>query len=288
VDRIESDHEVAIRWANTPLNLTVSVEGSTGLKVESIEKITSSAGWRLHASSQAETRTLGNGRVRWEQYFKIEPIVAVTAAQPAHLPLQLTTLRYRSQAEATDTVVEWKPIQVLITSDVLKANLSELRPITPPEDIPVPPSWWRWLPRWLPWIGLGVALVGLVAGAWQMRRRAAGATPLPPQRWALRELDQLERQDLPARGEVERFHTLLSDLVRAYLEKRFRLPASHQTTVEFLETMRRSPQLSPSQQGLLRNFLQRCDMAKFARAAPAPEECRDVAAMARSLISGEW
>jgi hypothetical protein len=48
--------------------------------------------------------------------------------------------------------------------------------------------------------------------------------------------------------------------------------------------MRRSPQLTPPQQGLLREFLERCDMAKFARAAPPPDECRAVAAMARSFV----
>jgi DnaJ-domain-containing protein 1 len=89
---------------------------------------------------------------------------------------------------------------------------------------------------------------------------------------------------LPEAGEVERYHTLTSDVVRAYLERRFSLPASHQTTAEFLDTMRRSPQLKPAQQRLLREFLERCDMAKFARAAPPPEECRQVAEMARCIV----
>jgi hypothetical protein len=128
-------------------------------------------------------------------------------------------------------------------------------------------------------------VAGLVAGGWELRRRLAGPPrPLTPHEWAARELARIEALGLPAAGEVERFHTLVSDLVRFYLERRFQLPASHQTTAEFLETMRRAPQLTAAQQGLLRDFLGRCDMAKFARAAPSAEECAAVAGMARSFV----
>src|SRR5262249_43265718 len=105
-----------------------------------------------------------------------------------------------------------------------------------------------------------------------------------PHEWAARELDRIEAQGLPEAGELERYHTLLSDVVRVYLERRFSLPASHQTTAEFLDTMRPAPRPTPAQPGPLRDFLERCDMAKFARAAPTPEECRAVAAMARGFV----
>src|SRR5262249_20238867 len=90
--------------------------------------------------------------------------------------------------------------------------------------------------------------------------------------------------DLTIPGAAERYHTLLSDVVRGYLEKRFEVLASRQTTPEFLEAMRGSPQLTAPQQDLLREFLRRCDLAKFARANPSPEECRAAAAMARDFV----
>jgi hypothetical protein len=83
---------------------------------------------------------------------------------------------------------------------------------------------------------------------------------------------------------VERYHTLLSGVVRRYLEARFRLPARRQTTAEFLEAMRRAPQLNAGQQELLRDFLERCDLGKFAPVTPSAEECRATAGMARRLI----
>jgi hypothetical protein len=83
---------------------------------------------------------------------------------------------------------------------------------------------------------------------------------------------------------VERYHTLLSDIVRRYLELRFQLHAPQQSTDEFLEAMRRSPRLTAEQEGLLRDFLRQCDLAKFARAGFSAEECQAAARVARTFV----
>jgi hypothetical protein len=72
--------------------------------------------------------------------------------------------------------------------------------------------------------------------------------------------------------------------MRRYLELRFRLPASHQTTPEFLTTLSGANLLDPAQQRILRDFLERCDLAKFARAGYSPLECQAAARMARDLV----
>ena len=58
----------------------------------------------------------------------------------------------------------------------------------------------------------------------------------------------------------------MSGVLRHYLEKRFGLPATEQTTTEFLDGLRRSTLLTAEQQEALRAFLGQCDLAKFARA----------------------
>jgi hypothetical protein len=42
--------------------------------------------------------------------------------------------------------------------------------------------------------------------------------------------------------------------------------------------------LGAEEKGLLRDYLGRCDLGKFAPVTPSPEECRATAGMARSLI----
>lgn len=161
------------------------------------------------------------------------------------------------------------------------ADLNQLRDITgiekPPAQPPAPT-----VPVW-PWLLLALAAVS-VPVVWFRLRRRAETPPPPPGRWAVAELDRIESERLPESGQVERFFTQLSDVVRRYLELRFQLPASRQTTPEFLQGMAASGLLDPSQQAALMQFLERCDLAKFARAGYSPAECYEAAAGARAFV----
>ena len=59
----------------------------------------------------------------------------------------------------------------------------------------------------------------------------------------------------------------VSDILRRYIQLRFHIGASRQTTEEFLETITTSQQapVALSHQTVLRQFLNRCDEVKFAR-----------------------
>lgn len=175
----------------------------------------------------------------------------------------------------------WRPIPVAVTTDVVKEDVSEARDNTPIEELPPPDTW----PVWLLFVPGVLLTTGLVLIAWILwRRRLPWALPLSPERAALRELDRLPPPSPTSLAEAERYHTRLSGIVRRYLERRFRLPASRRTTSEFLDSMRQSPQLTTEQQELLREFLERCDLAKFAHSEPSADECRAAARMARDLI----
>src|SRR5262249_4887264 len=109
-----------------------------------------------------------------------------------------------------------------------------LRDITGIEGAPPAPPPVRW-PYWLA-IGIastaGVCLVG-----WRWGRGRPAGRSLSPDRWALAELDRIAALGLPETGEAERFHTLVSDVIRRYLELRFDLRAPQRTTPEFLRSL---------------------------------------------------
>jgi hypothetical protein len=94
----------------------------------------------------------------------------------------------------------------------------------------------------------------------------------------LRELDRIER----TAGEPDVFHTQASNVIRRYLQERFGLRAPQQTTAEFLAHS--GPRLTAAQQTQLRDFFERCDLAKFARASASPEDCRRTAGLARTFV----
>jgi len=85
-------------------------------------------------------------------------------------------------------------------------------------------------------------------------------------------------------GEGVEYHRLIADVIRSYVELRFQVPATQQTTPEFLRTISSAQLLAVPEQLLLGSFLERCDLAKFARAGYSPAECRISAQMARDLV----
>src|SRR5262249_6675334 len=105
-----------------------------------------------------------------------------------------------------------------------------------------------------------------------------------PDAWAMQELDRLQALAPSDPAQVEHYHTLLSDVVRRYLERRFGIHASEQTSAEFLAALAESGQLPEAQHVDLRAFIERCDLAKYARADYSAEECRTAVQLAREFV----
>ena len=73
-----------------------------------------------------------------------------------------------------------------------------------------------------------------------------------------------------ARGEIAaeapyQFSIRVSDILRRYVMEQYDLPVTRQTSREFLDALARRPQFSPDERSLLTDFLDRCDLIKFAR-----------------------
>lgn len=140
--------------------------------------------------------------------------------------------------------------------------------------LPLPP-WWQ-EPRFLALaVLLLAALVGL--GIWAARRRPRSRMapppeplpPVPPEEF-LRLLHEL-RQRHPALSAYQ-LAIEVSDILRAYLEARYRFRILYQTSREFLRDAAHRPELTPAHRLTLDGFLNRCDEVKFAQAPATPEE----------------
>ncbi len=127
-------------------------------------------------------------------------------------------------------------------------------------------------------IGLlaGVLVLGLISGAIMLRKRgrshARAVARKSAHEIAREELAALIAEDLPGRGMIKQFYQRLSGILRHYIENRFSLRAPELTTEEFLEQLRNTDQLGIDHKNLLRDFLQHCDLVKFAALAPATSE----------------
>jgi hypothetical protein len=61
------------------------------------------------------------------------------------------------------------------------------------------------------------------------------------------------------------FSVRVSDILRKYVTQQYGLPATRQTSIEFLTALAKASSFSSDEKTLLEDFLNRCDLIKFAR-----------------------
>ena len=127
-----------------------------------------------------------------------------------------------------------------------------------------PPVDYSLIPPWLVFVITFVvlSLLGLIVW-WFIQRRKPELPPKAPREIALEELEKI-------RGEIERmspyqFSIRVSDILRRYVSQQYGVPATRQTSIEFLSAAAKAPSFSTDDKSLLEDFLNRCDLIKFAQ-----------------------
>ncbi len=106
----------------------------------------------------------------------------------------------------------------------------------------------------------------------------------PADQIAYQALTRLKAKDLPRFGKIKEYYIELSDIVRRYMENRFSFRAPEMTTEEFLYFLRESDSLKGAHKNLLKQFLNHCDLVKFARYGPTQQEIDDSFNLAKKLV----
>jgi hypothetical protein len=133
----------------------------------------------------------------------------------------------------------------------------EFHDIAPPVDYSLIPTWVIFAATFLGLVGCG--LIG-----WWIRRRWQRARPEPSARErTLRLLDRMIRE-IDTLSPYQ-FSIRVSDILRGYVTEQYRLPVTRQTSVEFLGALTKASPFSEDEKSLLEDFLNRCDLIKFAR-----------------------
>jgi len=148
-----------------------------------------------------------------------------------------------------------------------------------------PPVDYSFVPTWAIFVGSFVALslVGLIA--WWLKRRKPALPPKLPREIALEELDRIS-------AEIEtmnpyQFSIRVSDILRRFVTHQYALPVTRQTSVEFLTALAKSSPFSANEKSLLEDFLNRCDLIKFARYEATSADSRLLLEEATRFVKGE-
>jgi len=117
------------------------------------------------------------------------------------------------------------------------------------------------------------------------RKAQSPAIPIEPaDKIAYKALERLKAKDLPRFGKIKEYYIELSDIVRRYMENRFSFRAPEMTTEEFLYFLRESDSLSGAHKNSLKQFLNHCDLVKFAKYGPTGHEIDDSFNFATKLV----
>jgi hypothetical protein len=142
------------------------------------------------------------------------------------------------------------------------------------------------LPPWLiPALLAGAALL-ILGGylAWRRHRRRSRPRVLLPFEAALQRLEDIRRLLDPA--SAREFSIAVSDIVRQYIEVQFMVTATHRTTEEFLrDLLETSNAALAAHRNLLAEFLNQCDLAKFAGVSLSRQILESLHGSARSFVT---
>ena len=186
--------------------------------------------------------------------------------------------------QGQETEKSTPPIPVEIVS-VIKDQKPELRDLKPQVELPEDYTW--------VWIGLLCVLIGAAAAMFLRRFLKNRKRPksldilriplIPPHEEARRALDALLAKNLPVRGLLREFYFELSEIIRRMVGRQYNVIALERTTVEILEELHPVPH-EPLSLKNLEDVLERCDLIKFAKHEPLPEEQAGLLEGTRGLI----
>jgi hypothetical protein len=143
------------------------------------------------------------------------------------------------------------------------------------------------IPNYWLWIIIGLVAIVVLAGVvtalilWLRKKAVPPVIPIDPPHVRAR---QRLVEALALIGQPRPFCILVSDTVRLYLEERFNFRAPERTTEEFLHELKATELLMPDQKQSLGEFLEVCDLVKFARYEPGPPELQALHGAAVRLV----
>lgn len=180
-----------------------------------------------------------------------------------------TVVRHKLKKDKDYSQIETDEIAVEVKSLLDKAGPTiQMQDVKGPVGLPIKMN------KYLILAILSLLAVLLVLAGYFFRRNKIPQVIVgpPAHEIAYRQLMALKGKNYIQLGKIKEYYTEVSDIIRHYLEQRFKIKAPEMTTEEFLIKVRDSSGLTNEHKNLLKEFLLCCDLVKFAKYTPAENE----------------
>lgn len=222
----------------------------------------------LRTSIQRDTTRLGSGRIQVDWQVPVQAFDSGLYKLP-----ELVYVAGRDSVRSNPLVLKVNPISGIKADDKIADFAGTVDPAGK--------SFWDFLPDWLVewgWLILFILMLALIALEETLNRRPRGGIiPVDgkpeeePDTEALRRLDELKALKLWEQGQEKEYFTVLTDILRNYLDRRFGINAMEMTSRQIMQTLAADPSLK-DKRGLVRQILDVADFVKFAKVRPLPDD----------------
>jgi hypothetical protein len=231
-------------------------------------------------SRTLDEKDLGDGKMRRE--FSLR----VAAYEPGSFDIPSVELTYFG-ADGSVKSAHTQPIPIVITSLLANEPEPKLKDNAGPLPVRQRDYLLIYIAGGILAAGLGAIIALLVRRRLRNRKPAAPPVPRrPAHEVAMEKLDRLGGV-LGEGGDLRTFYFELSEAIREYLGGRFGFDSLEMTTEELVRAMRRVP--LESSRGIvgseIEGWLSGCDLVKFAKVSPSPEQARGALETAIRIVA---
>lgn len=267
--KVRTEFDSARIWLGDQINFTVTIEKPVGYLLSlPVFRDTIIKNIEILKGPLSDTTMLKDGRISIKQKYLITSFDSgFYQVPPVFAELSTGTLikRYYSDYAAL------RVMRARITPPDTATNIFD---IVKPIRAPLRPG------EILPWLLLillaGVLIWYAIKMIKKLRMKKTGEVPVIPAEpahiIAFRDLEKLKSDQLWQKGELKAYYTVLSEILRQYLENRFGISSLELTTIETLSALTRSGFKDDVSFRKLKTVLTTSDLVKFAKYTPESSE----------------